>query len=49
MGKRLRTNQLFHNGGRYHIETSPLICRAIDFIKFQSFLLPTLFLLPFSI
>ena len=20
--------QLFHDGGRYHIETSPLICRA---------------------
>ena len=24
----LQSNQLFHDGGRYHIETSPLICFA---------------------
>ena len=27
-------NQLFHVGGRYHIETSPLICSAIQWTSF---------------
>ena len=27
----LDTNKPFHDGGRYHIETSPLICRATGF------------------
>ena len=26
--------QLFHDGGRYHIETSPLICRANQLTDF---------------
>ena len=26
--------ELFHDGGRYHIETSPLICRANQWIGF---------------
>ena len=27
-------HQLFHDGGRYHIETSPLICRANQWTGF---------------
>ena len=26
--------QLFHDGGRYHVETSPLICRANKWTAF---------------
>ena len=32
--KILRTCQLFHDGGRYHIETSPLICSANQWTGF---------------
>ena len=28
-------NQLFHDGGPYHIETSPLICRANQWTYFH--------------
>ena len=31
-----RSHSLFHDGGRYHIETSPLICRVMDWFLYAT-------------
>ena len=33
--KIIEAPKFFHDGGRYHIETSPLICGALDFGTFS--------------
>ena len=38
----LFSSQLFHDGGRYHIETSPLICRANQWTGFYTITVPVM-------
>ena len=38
----LRKDQLFHDGGRYHIETSPLICSANQWTGFYMITAPVI-------
>ena len=33
-------NKLFHDGGRYHVETSPLLCKSMDWFLYDNGLRP---------